>query len=269
MTALEVDRLVWRPSRGASPILDGVTLRVEPHSLTVVMGPSGCGKSSLCHAIAGFLPAESGAIRLGGRPLSQPGPDRLMVFQESALWPWMTVRENVMFGPLARAEMPRGEAEAAADALLARFGLAAFADRYPGQLSGGMKRRVDIAQALINRPQLLILDEPFRGLDVMTRELMQEYYLRLFEDARTTTLFVTSEVEEAAFLADRVLVLGAGGRLLETVEVPLARPRHPDQTTDAAFQQVRTRLLDALERATPDDTLSPPDGGPRSRETAA
>ena len=251
MTAgLEIEGVTWRPAAGKAPVLDDVSLRVPERSLTVLIGPSGCGKSSLSYAVAGFVKPEAGSIRIDGQPVTGPGPDRLMVFQESALWPWMTVRENVTFGPQTRGEMSRAEADHAAGKLLARFGLAAFADKYPGQLSGGMMRRVDIAQALINRPKLLILDEPFRGLDVMTRELMQEYYLGVFEETRTTTLFVTSEVEEAVFLADRVLVLGNGGRVRESVAIDLERPRRQTVTATAAFQRLRAQLLAALDRAT-------------------
>ncbi|MEO7726931.1 MAG: ATP-binding cassette domain-containing protein, partial [Burkholderiales bacterium] len=146
-----------------------------------------------------------------------------------------TVVENVMFGPLARGVMARAEARDVAEKLLARFGLAEFGDRYPNQLSGGMKRRAEIAQALINRPKVLILDEPFRGLDVMTRELMQEYYMRLFESTRSTTLFITSELEEAIFLADRLLFMSTSpGRIVQTMEIDLPHPR-----TFAAMETAR------------------------------
>src|SRR4051812_24276200 len=192
---LEVTGLTKRfaqPDGRDTVALADCSFAVEPGKLTVLMGPSGCGKSTLAYLLAGYLEPDAGSVTLGGARVSGAGPDRMLVFQETALWPWMTVFENVMFGPLARGAMSRVEARSEAASLLARFGLAEFGDRYPKQLSGGMKRRAEIAQALINRPQVLILDEPFRGLDVMTRELMQEYYMRLFEGTHSTTLFITS-----------------------------------------------------------------------------
>ncbi len=177
--------------------LEDCSFTVEPGKLTVLMGPSGCGKSTLAYLIAGYLPLETGRITIDGAPVRGAGPDRMLVFQETALWPWMSVVDNVMFGPLARGSMGREQARREAEELLARFGLAEFAEKYPNQLSGGMKRRAELAQALINHPKVMILDEPFRGLDVMTRELMQEYYMQLFESTRPTTLFITSELEEA------------------------------------------------------------------------
>ncbi|MGD8349507.1 MAG: ATP-binding cassette domain-containing protein, partial [Gammaproteobacteria bacterium] len=185
-------------------VIENCSLELEPGLLNVVMGKSGCGKSTLAYLLAGYIKADAGRIEIDGRVVSAPGSDRIMVFQETALWPWMTVTENVIFGPLVRNEISRQKARQKAEELLERFGLLDFKDRYPGQLSGGMKRRAEIAQALINSPDIMILDEPFRGLDVMTRELLQEYYLQLFEDTRLTTLFITSRLEEAMFLADRI-----------------------------------------------------------------
>jgi NitT/TauT family transport system ATP-binding protein len=159
----------------------------------------------------------------------------------------MTVRDNVAFGPIARGELAPAEAEARAQALLEEFGLAGFAHKHPGQLSGGMKRRVDFAQALINQPQLLVLDEPFRGLDVMTRELMQDYFLRLVEGRGQTTLFISSEVEEAVFLADEVLVMDRTGRISDRLTIDLPRPRPAEVVDSAAFQRTQMALLHRLE----------------------
>jgi NitT/TauT family transport system ATP-binding protein len=208
------------------------------------MGPSGCGKSTLAYMLAGYLELEAGRITMDGAPVRGAGPDRALVFQETALWPWLTVVENVMFGPLARGAMTRVEARDAAQGLLVRFGLAEFGDRYPNHLSGGMKRRAEIAQALINRPKVLILDEPFRGLDVMTRELMQEYYMQLFESTHSTTLFITSELEEAIFLADQLLFMSPSpGRIMRTMAVDLPHPR--------TFATMETeRYLEIKQRAT-------------------
>ena len=206
--------------------LDDCSFTVEPGKLTVLMGPSGCGKSTLAYLLAGYLELDTGSITIDGAPVRGAGPDRMLVFQETALWPWMTVVENVMFGPLARGIMTRAQALHEARGLIAQFGLAGFGDRYPSQLSGGMKRRAEIAQALINQPKVLILDEPFRGLDVMTRELMQEYYMRLFASTHSTTLFITSELEEAIFLADQLLFMSPSpGRIIQTMEIGLPHPR--------------------------------------------
>ncbi len=229
-------------------VLDNCSLEVEPGKLTVVMGGSGCGKSTLAYILAGYLTPDRGTIALDGQPLGPPGADRVLVFQETALWPWMTVSENVTFGPVVRREMKAAEARRIGDELLDRFGLCGFRDKYPGQLSGGMKRRAEIAQALINRPKVMILDEPFRGLDVMTRELMQEYYLRVFEETRLTTLFITSELEEALFLADRLLIMGERpGRVSHMIEVDLPRPRNYEVMASDRYEALKAQALAALD----------------------
>lgn len=235
--------------KGAAPnvVIEDCDLDIEPGKLTVVMGASGCGKSTLAYLLAGYLSADTGDIRLGEQRVSGPGPDRLLVFQETALWPWMTVLDNVMFGPLARREIRRDEALRQADELLLRFGLGEFGDKYPGQLSGGMKRRAEIAQALMNRPEVMILDEPFRGLDEMTRELMQEYYLKLFEDTGLTTLFITSELEEAIFLADRVLIMGGQpARIMATIDVDLPHPRTFEVMDSQEFLEIKRQAMREL-----------------------
>jgi NitT/TauT family transport system ATP-binding protein len=230
-------------------VLDDCNFEIEPGKLTVLMGPSGCGKSTLAYLLAGYIPPDAGTISIDGVALAGAGPDRMLVFQETALWPWMTVIENVMFGPLARKQMSRGEARESALALLHEFGLEGFADRYPKQLSGGMKRRAELAQALINRPKLMILDEPFRGLDVMTRGLMLEYYARLFERTRLTTLFITSELEEAIFLADRMLLMGRkGGQIVHTIDLDLPHPRTVETLTNEKYLAIKQSALAALSK---------------------
>src|SRR5262245_396902 len=173
-----------------------------------MIGPSGCGKSTLINLIAGYEAPTDGLVLIDGQRIEGPGRDRLVVFQETALFPWMTSLENVMFGPEVRG-MSRRESRQEAWRLLEKVGLKGFEDKYPAQLSGGMQRRCELARALINQPRVMLMDEPFRGLDAMTRELMQEYVLRLFEESRQSVLFVTSELEEAIFLADRLLILTA------------------------------------------------------------
>lgn len=235
--------------KGAAPVhvIDDCDIEVEPGKLTVVMGVSGCGKSTLAYLLAGYLKPDDGSISMDDTPVTAPGPDRLLVFQETALWPWMTVLDNVVFGPLARKEMDRDRAQREADDLLRRFGLGDFRDKYPGQLSGGMKRRAEIAQALMNRPEVMILDEPFRGLDEMTRELMQEYYLKLFEESGLTTLFITAEVEEAIFLADRILVMGdQPARIVATIEVDLPHPRTFEMLDSEQYLALKRRVMDEL-----------------------
>ena len=207
-------------------VIGDVSFNVEPGELTALVGPSGCGKSTLVNLIAGFEAADAGTIRLNGKRISGPGHDRMVVLQESALLPWLSAYDNVVFGPKMRGELKGRALREEAMRLLRRVGLVEFADKYPGQLSGGMQRRLELARALINRPAVMIMDEPFRGLDAMTREMMQEFFLRLFEDNRRTTLFVTSEVEEAIFLADRLVILSnRPTAVCDVVRVPLPRPR--------------------------------------------
>src|SRR5262245_50619887 len=190
-----------------------------------MIGPSGCGKSTLINLIAGYEGPTDGLVLIDGQRIEGPGRDRLVVFQETALFPWMTALENVMFGPEVRGA-GRRESRQEARRLLEQVGLKGFEDRYPAQLSGGMQRRCELARALINQPKIMLMDEPFRGLDAMTRELMQEYLLRLFEETHHTILFVTSELEEAIFLGDRLLVLSAKPtRVKQVLDVDLPRPR--------------------------------------------
>jgi NitT/TauT family transport system ATP-binding protein len=208
-------------------VIKDLTLEIAGGKLTVVVGPSGCGKSTLVNLIAGFERPNQGEILLNGKPITGPSKDRMVVFQETALIPWQTTYQNVVFGPKLRGDL-RGKAlRQRAHELLTKVGLQDFIHKYPLQLSGGMQRRAELARALINQPQLLIMDEPFRGLDAMSRGLMQEFFLQLFEESRRTNLFVTSEIDEAIFLADRLVVLSNRPAQLRTViDIHLPRPRH-------------------------------------------
>ena len=236
-----------RPAQPPVHVLQDCSFEIEPGKLTVLMGASGCGKSTVAYMLAGYVQPDAGTLTIDERPIAGPGPDRIMVFQETALWHWMTVLDNILFGPRAASSMSKAQARNKALGLLEKFGVLDFKDKYPGQLSGGMKRRVELAQALINNPQLLILDEPFRGLDVMTRGLMQEYYLKLFEESRLTTLFITSELEEAILLADRVLVMaGAPARIARTVEVDLPHPRTPEVLASERYLGIKKELMEML-----------------------
>jgi NitT/TauT family transport system ATP-binding protein len=206
-------------------VVQNCSFRIERAKLTVMVGPSGCGKSTLIRLLAGFEQPSAGAITLDGAPITEPSRDRLVVFQETALFPWMTTWDNILYGPRARGELSRESLEFA-EFLLAKVGLQDFRDKYPGQLSGGMQRRAELARAMVNNPKVMILDEPFRGLDAMTKELMWEYYSRLYEENRRTNFFVTTDIDEAVFLADRILVMSnIPTQVRATIDVDLPRPR--------------------------------------------
>lgn len=227
-------------------VVEEASFVIEEGKLNVLIGPSGCGKSTLVNLIAGYERATAGEIRIDGQRVDGPGRDRLVVFQETALFPWMTSLQNVMFGPIVRGTSPRGARQEARQ-LLERVGLRGFEDKYPSQLSGGMQRRCELARALINRPKIMLMDEPFRGLDAMTRELMQEYLLRLFEETRHTILFVTSEIEEAIFLGDRLLILTAKPTSVKQVlEVDLPRPRDYRVLASERYAELKREALEAL-----------------------
>ncbi len=218
-------------------VLKDCSLTVEEGKLNVLIGTSGCGKSTLANILAGYDRPNSGHVLMDGASLEGPGPDRLMVFQETALWPWMTVMGNVIFGPTVRGELSKKEARQEAMRILELVGLQDFRDKYPAQLSGGMQRRAELARALINNPKVMIMDEPFRGLDDLTRELMQEYYLKIFEESYRTTFFITTELEEAIFLADRILVMTyLPGSIKAVIDVDLPRPRDFHVLTSARYK---------------------------------
>jgi NitT/TauT family transport system ATP-binding protein len=228
-------------------VLDDCSFALEAGRLTVLIGPSGCGKSTLVNILAGYEARDAGQVRLAGQPVRGPGIDRLVVFQETALFPWMTTYKNVAYGPTVQRSRQHAEIETAADQLLETVGLSDFKDKYPNQLSGGMQRRAELARAMINNPKIMMLDEPFRGLDAMTRELMQEYFLRLYEHRRQTVLFVTSEIDEAIFLADRLLIMSnRPGRIKETITIDLARPRKPELLISPAYLQYKEQALEVL-----------------------
>ncbi|GIX28931.1 MAG: nitrate ABC transporter ATP-binding protein [Burkholderiales bacterium] len=211
--------------RFAKEVVKDCSFTVQRHKLTVMIGPSGCGKSTLIRLMAGFEQPSSGTITLDEKPVSGPSHDRLVVFQETALFPWMTTYENIMYGPKARGEDTQKNREFA-EFLLDKVGLTQFRDKYPNQLSGGMQRRAELARAMINNPSVMLLDEPFRGLDAMTKELMWEYYAALFEETRRTNFFVTTDIDEAIFLADRLLIMtNIPTRVRAVLEVDVPRPR--------------------------------------------
>lgn len=228
-------------------VIEDCTLTLEPGKLTVMIGPSGCGKSTLIRLIAGFESPSDGEISFDGQLIEGPSRDRLVLFQETALYPWMTTQANVLYGPRARGE-PASAAALAAEALIERVGLQAFATKYPTQLSGGMQRRAELARALINGPRLMILDEPFRGLDAMTKALMQEYFSALYEEHRRTVLFVTTDIDEAILLADQLVIMThLPTRVREVITVDIPRPRRlKDVIESDRANDVKMRALSLL-----------------------
>lgn len=228
-------------------ILDHCSFVVEAGKLTVLIGPSGCGKTTIINLIAGYEKPDRGKVLIDGKPVTGPDRERLVVFQETALFPWLTCYDNVMFGPLATKAMTREEAHGQAVKLLEKVGLGDFLDKYPMQLSGGMMRRAELARALINRPTVMLMDEPFRGLDAMTRELMQEYYLRLVEESHATHLFVTSEIEEAIFLADKLIIMtNKPSRVKKALDIDLPRPRVASVLRSKRYLELKTTTLEIL-----------------------
>jgi NitT/TauT family transport system ATP-binding protein len=228
-------------------VVKDCSFTIERSKLTVMVGPSGCGKSTLIRLMAGFEKPTSGEIRLDGEPVSGPARDRLVLFQETALFPWMTTYDNILYGPRARGEVTR-ETLDFAEFLLTKVGLQDFRKKYPTQLSGGMQRRAELARAMINNPKVMILDEPFRGLDAMTKELMWEYYSALYEENRRTNFFITTDIDEAIFLADRLLIMSnIPTQVRAVIEVDLPRPRKiSDLVEDDRANNIKIRALSIL-----------------------
>ncbi|HEX4352968.1 MAG TPA: ABC transporter ATP-binding protein [Polyangiales bacterium] len=237
---------------GTINALEDINLQAHRREFMCVIGPSGCGKSTLIRILAGLDQQTAGQMLLDGQPVFGPGPDRGMVFKGYTLFPWRTVVQNVMFGPEMRGKS-RQTAESEAREWVEIVGLKRFMNAYPHQLSGGMKQRVAIARALANRPRILFMDEPFAALDAQTRATMQGYLIELWKQIDITIVFVTHDLEEAVYLADRIVVLGAHpGRVREIVEVPVPRPRLREQMTSPLFIQTK-KHLEALIH-TPADT---------------
>jgi NitT/TauT family transport system ATP-binding protein len=221
-----IDRVghVYRPPRHR-PVtaLENVSLEVRDREFVALLGPSGCGKSTLLYLVGGFLPVEQGTILVDGKPIAGPGPDRGIVFQHFALFPWKTVMQNVLYG-LEKQGISREERMRRARLFIDLVGLTGFEDSYPSQLSGGMKQRAAIARTLAIDPQILLMDEPFGALDAQTRSLMQTELLNIWQRSRKTVIFVTHDVHEAVFLAERIAVMSARpGHIKEIVEIGFDR----------------------------------------------
>lgn len=246
MSLLALDNVTVRfKPKGKPPVtaLDNVSLRVAHDTFAVIVGPSGCGKSTLLRLVAGLETPTSGTMALDGMPIAGPSADRGMVFQSYTLFPWLSVRDNVMFGPKLKA-LPKAECEDIADDLIRAVGLAGFEKSYPKELSGGMRQRVALARALANDPRILLMDEPFGALDSQTRQLMQELLLDVWQARRKTVLFITHDIDEAIFLGDAVHVMTARpGRIKRSLSIDIPRPRDLDALTSAAFMRYKKEVL--------------------------
>jgi len=242
--------IVFGKGKTMNRAVEKTRLEIEPGEFVCILGPSGCGKSTLLNTVAGFIEPTSGQVLIDDEVVTEPGPDRGMVFQQYSLFPWKTVLENVAFGPRLEKHSD-GEAVRTANSFLNMVGLSAFADRYPEELSGGMKQRVGIARALANYPSVLLMDEPFGALDAQTRVMMQENLLKIWAQFRNTVLFITHDVDEAIFLADRVLVMSASpGRIIADIPVTLERPRDVEIATEEEFIAIKKRCIDAIRAET-------------------
>ena len=245
---LEVSEVtkVFRRGRRTTTALDGISLRAGEGEFITVVGPSGCGKSTLLHIIGGFETPSSGSVTVAGTPVTRPGRDRGMVFQQATLFPWWTIERNVAW-PVKLEGADSRTALARARELLQLVGLEGFGDAYPAELSGGMQQRAALARTLALEPQLLLMDEPFGALDAQTRELMQEELNRIWQAAGITVVFITHDIYEAVFLGDRVLVMsGRPGTVIEDLPITLERPRHPDVKHTQEFADYHHRLWTLL-----------------------
>ena len=223
--------------------LQDIELEVAQREFVAILGPSGCGKSTLLNMVAGFDRPTRGSVRVEGEEILQPSPRRCVVFQEPALFPWLTVMDNVVFGPRTQRQ-PAAEYRARAEQIIDQVGLRGFEASYPAELSGGMRQRVGIARVLIMEPRVLLMDEPFGSLDAQTRSLMQELLLGLWQRHQQTVLFITHDIEEALLLADRVCVMTARpGRIKKSIPVPMPRPRAMEVTLSPEFNALRREVL--------------------------
>jgi NitT/TauT family transport system ATP-binding protein len=233
--------------------LNDCSIGIHPEEFFVLVGPSGCGKTTLLNIVAGFDTLTSGDVSLGNMliaaqgVISDPGPDRMVVFQHGGLFPWMTVLENVCYGPIVQKQMTRAEACNHARSMLAGVGLQGIEERYPGEMSSGMRRRVEIIRALIGRPKVLLMDEPFRALDALNKSVVQEFLLRLFDTHLNTIFFITHDLREALFLGDRVGVMTTRpGRVKTIIDVGLPRPRSTRMLDSRDFLRLKAQVTEEV-----------------------
>lgn len=245
---------IYDPEGARVVALDNFSIDFEPGDFLAIVGPSGCGKSTLLNVLAGFDTLTSGEVYLDGTLLAAPdlpptpGPDRVVVFQQGALFPWKTVIENVIYGLIKQGKVSRAEAEARGMAMLkASGGLDQIASSYPGQLSSGMQRRVEIIRALINDPRILLLDEPFRAMDTVNKATMHRHLLDIFHASRKTIMFITHDLEEALFLADRVIVMTTRpGTMKLDIAVNLPRPRTREMMATDEYIALKEKTVMAV-----------------------
>jgi len=250
LVRIEAASIAFGKGRSRSLALQPTSLTLAPGSFTSIIGPSGCGKTTLMNAVAGFVPVDSGTISVDGRAVRGPDPEVGVVFQQYALFPWLSARRNVEFA-LKRFGLAPARRAAQALAFLDEVGLAGRADKYPGELSGGMKQRVAIARTLAGQPKVLLMDEPFGALDAQTRMAMHELLLGLWSRHRMTVLFITHDVDEALVLSDRVHVMsGSPGAIVHTIEVDSPRPRSVERI-DGLFVERRNLMIQLLRHPGP------------------
>lgn len=243
--------LIYKTTRGPLTALEDLSLQVAPGEFVAVLGPSGCGKSTLLKLASGLLPASSGNIMLDGTPVNGPRPDVGIVFQQATLLPWKSVIENVLV-PIRAMKLPVSDYRDKAMDLLKLVQLDKFASHYPGELSGGMQQRVAVARGLVHDPALLLMDEPFAALDAMTREHMMIELQRIWASTRKSVLFITHSIQEAVFLADRIVVMsGRPGRVVEEIKVDLPRPRTADTLGVPRFVDIANHLRDRFSVGAP------------------
>ncbi len=245
---------VYDPGGANVMAVDDCSMEIAAGEVCMVVGPSGCGKTTLLSAIAGFHSITSGEIRLDGellcgpsRPKAEMGADRMVVFQNGALFPWKTLLENVAYGPIMQGKLSRRDAEALAERMLAEAGLTGIGPKYPGEVSSGMARRAEIVRALINEPKILLLDEPYRAMDALTKSMMHESLLEVYDRTRVTIFFITHDLEEAIFLGDRVYVMTTRPcKLKKVVDVTIPRPRRYDVLASEEFRLLFEETKDAV-----------------------
>jgi len=223
--------------------LDDVNLAMQEKEIVTVVGASGCGKSTLLNLIAGFETPTVGQVLVDGQSINGPGPDRGVVFQQTALFPWLSVEDNIAFGLSLRANQGKGNRQQVVERMLQRTGLSAFRERRPAELSGGMRQRAAIASVLAINPSTLLMDEPFGSLDSLTRSIMQDFLLEIWEEQRKTVVLVTHDIDEAIYLADKTVVMTAQpGRICEVIDVNLPRPRRYEMRSEAPFIELRDHV---------------------------
>lgn len=248
---------VFPTEKGNITALENVSFKAHRREFLSVIGPSGCGKSTLIRILSGLESASAGNVLLDGNPVAKPGPERGMVFQGYTLFPWLTVKKNVMFG-LEVAGKSQTQAQSEALQWIEMVGLEQFVDHYPAQLSGGMKQRVAIARALANQPRVLLMDEPFGALDAQTRARMQSYLMQIWRNVDITIIFITHDLDEAVYLSDRILVLNANpGTVQELIEVPVEQPRSPKQHINPEFLATKEHIESLIHPNRDDEDVLP------------